>query len=64
MTRVDMVGCTSCANSYQGADLALRCRVNGLLASSANAEGCRNYRYEPVTNAEEIEVTLLCVRND
>lgn len=52
--------CQSCANRYQGADLSLRCRVhsNGLKCSLAAAEGCKKFRREAGTDAEEITVNL------
>jgi hypothetical protein len=52
--------CSSCANSYQGSDLVLRCRVstNGLICSESLAEDCRRFEYEPGTDAEEVTVTL------
>lgn len=39
--------CSSCVNSYDGADNILRCRINGLQASKANAEDCKRYEREP-----------------
>lgn len=58
MTRGDMVGCQSCRHSYQGADLNLRCRVNGLLASKENAEDCK--RYERETGSDDWITVSLC----
>ena len=53
--------CNSCRNSYQGADLELRCRINGLKASAANCEDCKRYEYEPGTDVIEISLCSGCV---
>jgi hypothetical protein len=47
--------CHSCANSYDGADSVLRCRVssNGLECSDAAAEYCKQFQREPGSDAEE-----------
>lgn len=41
--------CESCTNSYQGADIILRCRLTGRPAD----EPCRHFQYEPGTDASE-----------
>lgn len=52
--------CQSCAHSYQGADLVLRCRVhsNGLACSPAAADGCAKYQREAGSDDWDISVTL------
>lgn len=35
--------CQDCRNAYDGADGVLRCRVNGLAASRANAGDCKRF---------------------
>ena len=47
--------CLSCAQSMDGADGVLRCRVstNALPCSEALAESCGAYLYEPGTDADE-----------
>lgn len=65
----DTTDCNSCAHQYQGADLIKRCRVHssGLPCSPAMADGCKAFRYEPGSDAEEIEVILCsgcCGRGD
>ena len=47
--------CLSCAQSMDGADSVLRCRVstNALPCSEALAEDCGQYLYEPGTDADE-----------
>ena len=47
--------CLSCAQSMDGADGVLRCRVsrNALPCSEALAEDCGKYLYEPGTDADE-----------
>ena len=47
--------CLSCAQSMDGADGVLRCRVstNALPCSEALAEDCGQYLYEPGTDAAE-----------
>lgn len=39
--------CPICRPVYTGADERLRCRMNGLQATPANAEGCKRYEREP-----------------
>lgn len=41
-----MSDCMVCRHLYQGADLRHRCRQNGLLATPANAEGCKKFERE------------------
>jgi hypothetical protein len=35
--------CNTCSNTMIGADMLIRCRVNGLECSEENAEGCKKY---------------------
>lgn len=50
--------CQDCRNAYQGADLVLRCRVNGLKASERLFLDCKRFEREPGADSEEIEVVL------
>jgi hypothetical protein len=50
--------CLECANAYDSADDALRCRLNGLLTSPANAADCR--RFEPDVRTDEDATDFVC----
>lgn len=44
--------CPTCHHVYMGADERLRCRINGLQAKPANAEGCRHFEREAGSDDE------------
>jgi hypothetical protein len=48
--------CLQCLHAYDSADLMIRCRINGLLTSPANAEACK--RFEQDTR-EDDDITAL-----
>lgn len=44
--------CHSCQQAYDGADCALRCRINGLKVSLNEARACRHFLLETGRKAE------------
>ena len=44
--RTDTVNCFDCASRMKASDNVLRCRINGLPCSTANAYRCSDYRKE------------------
>lgn len=46
--------CPSCRFIYRGADDRLRCRVNGLQATPANAADCKRYERDPGADDERM----------
>lgn len=52
--------CLQCMHAYDAADDALRCRLNGLLTSPANAADCRRFEPEILNDDDTDDLAAVC----
>ena len=60
---MDLKTCHTCIQSYMGADVTLRCRVNGLPVKPELWEDCKRYIREPGSD-DHLEVKYCDGRGD